>query len=184
MSGALVANAQTRNTSTTKPVSEADELAIRSVENVHGTAGPFAVAGYRMGARAMEELGLLKGSFAVGVSHDAPAEVQWSCIVDGLQAATGASLGKLNLRMNVVDSPSAVRSVVINKESGAQVVFHLQDGFLKRFLNVPVPDLAAAGKQAMGLKDDEIFTVEIVGAKPKRPNPFKRNSDKNQAVSN
>src|SRR5262245_34261564 len=66
---------------------------------VHGGAGPFAVAGYRIGERALKELNLPRGSFSLEVIHKTPSEVQWSCIADGAQAATGASPGKLNLRL-------------------------------------------------------------------------------------
>lgn len=147
------------------------ERAARETAAIHGAAGPFAVAGYRIGARAMRELGALKGGFGVDVLHEAPAEVQWSCVVDGLQAATGASLGKLNLRLTTAPA-DRVRSVVTDRESGARLVFRLKDSFLKRFFNVPVPDLEAAGREALKLSDDEIFSVEVA-AEGTRKNPFR-----------
>lgn len=165
-----VATAQTKSGATMS----ADDYAVQSVEAIHGTAGPFAVAGYRMGRRALDELGLLKGSFALDVQHEAPAEVQWSCIVDGLQAATGASLGKLNLHMSVVRDQNAVRSYVVNRENGGKILFRLQDSFLKRFLNVPVKDLSAAGRVAQSLSDDEIFSLEVVASPTAPASPFKR----------
>lgn len=154
-------------------VGRADEMAVRSVEMIHGVAGPFAVAGYRMGRRAMDELGLLKGSFTLEVRHRAPAEVQWSCVVDGLQAATGASLGKLNLSLTQIADPKQVQSVVINRQTGERITFTLSDAFLKRFFNVPVPNLSAAGQEAIKLKDEEIFRVEALDKKPSG-SPFKR----------
>lgn len=95
------------------------------------------MAGYRMGARALKELKLKRGGFNFEVTHEAPAEVQWSCVVDGLQAATGASLGKLNLRMLKVDSPNQLRSVVTNRETKQSLMFKLRESFISRFLNLP-----------------------------------------------
>lgn len=133
---------------------------MEEVRQVHGGAGPFAVAGYRMGERALKELKLKRGGFDFEVTHETPTEVQWSCIIDGLQAATGASLGKLNLRMLKVDSPNQLRSIVINRETKQSVTFKLRESFIKRFLNLPHEKLEAAGAEVLKLPDDEIFDIE------------------------
>lgn len=57
-----------------------DNNVLNQVAAIHEGAGPFAVAGYRMGLRALQELGVDRGSFSVDVTHETPAEVQWSCI--------------------------------------------------------------------------------------------------------
>jgi formylmethanofuran dehydrogenase subunit E len=72
---------------------------LNHVREVHGEAGPWAVAGYRIGERALKELSVPRHSFGLLVLHRAPAEVQYSCVTDGLMAATGASPGKLNLKL-------------------------------------------------------------------------------------
>ena len=69
------------------------------VREIHGAAGPWAVAGYRIGERALQELHLPRHNFSLRVVHRCPAQVQYSCMADGLQAATGASPGKLNLKV-------------------------------------------------------------------------------------
>ncbi|MEO9142649.1 MAG: FmdE family protein, partial [Polyangiaceae bacterium] len=81
--------------SATAPASSADDEALDRVIAIHGGAGPWVVAGYRMGLYA--ELGLPRGSFDLVVTHFAPQKVQYSCIADGAAAATGASMGRLNL---------------------------------------------------------------------------------------
>src|SRR5215210_7102883 len=63
-----------------------------AVAAVHGEAGPWAVAGWRMAKYAMKELG-----DDLTVKHESPRAVQLSCIADGAQAATKTSVGKLNL---------------------------------------------------------------------------------------
>jgi hypothetical protein len=42
-----------------------------------------------MGERALDDLAVQRGSFALDVTHRKPFKVQYSCIADGWQAATG-----------------------------------------------------------------------------------------------
>lgn len=133
-----------------------DPPAITRTALVHGMAGPFAVAGYRMGAAALTKLGLRRGSMDVDVTHYSPPEVQWSCVIDGLQAATGASLGKMNLHR--VDSKETY-SVVKNKKTGQTLRFDLQQSLIQQNLNLPYDKLAEAGKKVAKLTDAEIFRV-------------------------
>lgn len=136
----------------------ADGLA--RVAAIHGAAGPFAVAGYRMGQRALQVLGLPAGSFDLEVVHASPAEVQWSCIADGAQAATGASAGKLNLRLT--EAPRAhMKTEFRRRSTGKTVTFRLTPRFEQRYLDLPPARLAAAGVEIMRLSDDDIFTVDL-----------------------
>jgi formylmethanofuran dehydrogenase subunit E len=137
----------------------ATETALARVAAIHGAAGPFAVAGYRVGERALRELGLAAGTFDLDVLHESPAQVQWSCIADGVQAATGASAGKLNLHLREVEQ-ARMRTVVSQKSTGRTLVFHLNPNFARRFLDRPRAELPRAGGEVMALPDDEIFSVE------------------------
>jgi hypothetical protein len=87
------------------------------VAEFHGAAGVFAVAGYRIGVRALSELHEKRGSFSLDVTHRTPFEVQWSCIADGIQAATGVSVGKLNLHLVQV-MRDQLETVIRDKQSG------------------------------------------------------------------
>jgi formylmethanofuran dehydrogenase subunit E len=70
-----------------------EDAELATVAAIHGGAGPWVVAGYRMGEYAMKQLGLDRYSFDLEVQHHTPHKVQYSCIADGAAAATGASLG-------------------------------------------------------------------------------------------
>lgn len=125
---------------------------------IHGGVGPFAVAGYRMGEAALQKLKQPRGSFDLEVIHYAPRAVQWACIIDGLQAATGTSLGKLNLKL--VEVPRAqLHSVVRHRPSGQSVTLHLTPAFLRNFLNVPPKQLAEAGYQVSTWDNEKIFRL-------------------------
>lgn len=62
------------------PASAPQTECLARVKEVHGAAGPWAVAGYRIGAYSLKELGLPRHSFQLLVTHRAPAQVQYSCI--------------------------------------------------------------------------------------------------------
>ena len=64
----------------------------------HGHLGPWATAGARLGMAGLREVGA-KGYFDVQVLCEGPfVKPPRSCFLDGLQVATGATLGKRNLR--------------------------------------------------------------------------------------
>ena len=126
------------------------------VKEVHGAAGPWAVAGYRMGERALKELGLPRHSFALLVVHRCPAEVQYSCIADGLQAATGASPGKLNLRVETAGRDE-LSTVVRDTKSGRTLRFTLLPAFTRSVTDLPSDRLEAEGRRVATLPEGEIF---------------------------
>lgn len=123
---------------------------------MHGGHGPFAVAGYRMGEFALRELGLSRGSFNLEVVHFTPQSVQYSCIADGAAAATGASLGKLNLALAEA-APDRTRTTYRNRATGRAVTLGLTPDFLARYSDVPRAKLGDAGAEVMGLPDPAIF---------------------------
>ena len=80
-----------------------DPAWLATVVQFHGHLGPAVVAGARMGMiglRAVEA----KGYFDVDVTCEGPfAKPPQSCFLDGIQVATGASLGKRNLQWTPAD---------------------------------------------------------------------------------
>ncbi|MCL2711318.1 MAG: formylmethanofuran dehydrogenase subunit E family protein [Planctomycetaceae bacterium] len=69
----------------------------------HGHLGPAIIFGCRVGAAALDALGA-KGYFDVEITAQGPfAEPPKSCVLDGLQLSTGATLGKRNLHVVVQD---------------------------------------------------------------------------------
>jgi formylmethanofuran dehydrogenase subunit E len=128
------------------------------VKEVHGATGPWAVAGYRIGERALRELGLPRQSHELEVIHRSPAEVQYSCIADGVQAATGASPGKLNLRMEQA-TREELRTVIRDKQSGRSLTFTLKPAFARSMSDLPMQRLESEGRRVAAMPDDAIFEV-------------------------
>ena len=134
------------------------EAKLDAVAAVHGDAGAWAVAGYRMGEFALKTLGLKRGEFALVVEHSSPKEVRYSCIADGAQAATGATLGRLQLSLAEVKAEK-LQTVFRNKTTGQTVTLRPTAAFMKRFMEVPREKAREAGKQAMTLPDADVFEV-------------------------
>ena len=138
----------------------ADDLEARldQVAAVHGGAGPFAVAGYRMALYALKVLVLEPGSFDLEVEHRSPKAVQYACIADGAQAATRVSVGKLSLRW--VEAPiEATETVYLKRSTGQKVVLKPAASFLKAFSNLPMEKSRENGRKVLALPDSQIFEV-------------------------
>jgi formylmethanofuran dehydrogenase subunit E len=134
------------------------EAELAAITQVHGGAGPWVVAGYRMGEYALKRLGLPRGSFDLEVVHHSPHEVQYSCVADGASTATGASLGKLNL--SLVDATAGGTHTLYRRRSTGQAVdLRVTRAFAARYLDVPRERLARAGREVITLPDEDIFTV-------------------------
>ena len=74
-----------------------DPAWLAQVVQVHGHLGPSAVVGARMGMIALLAVDA-KGYFDVEVTCAGPlAKPPQSCFLDGIQAATGATMGKRSL---------------------------------------------------------------------------------------
>ena len=145
---------------TDQPANEAPRASecLARVRAIHGAAGPWAVAGYRVGERALSELKLPRHSFSLMVVHRCPAQVQYSCVADGLQAATGASPGKLNLRVEAAPAEH-LSTTVEDSKTGRRLTFTLLPAFVHSIKDLPYDRLEEAGRRVASLPDDEIFHV-------------------------
>jgi formylmethanofuran dehydrogenase subunit E len=128
------------------------------VKEAHGAAGPWAVAGYRIGERALKDLGLPRHSHDLEVVHRCPLQVQYSCMADGRSAATGASPGKLNLRIE--ETPTAgLKTLVHDRERNRSLTFTLKTEFVKAIADIPFDRLEVEGRKVASLPDSSIFSV-------------------------
>jgi formylmethanofuran dehydrogenase subunit E len=143
---------------------DADEATLAAVRSIHGEASPWVVAGYRMGVYALTRLKLPRGHADLEVIHYSPHEVQYASIADGASAATGATLGHLNLRLEEVDQDQT-RTTYRNRVSGSAITLQATPEFSARYTNVAAPQLAAAGRDALHLADAVIFK-EVTATSP------------------
>jgi formylmethanofuran dehydrogenase subunit E len=71
-----------------------DEL--QQLKEFHGHLGPFVVIGYLAGTRALEKLAARK-YFGMSARVECEPRPPQSCLADGVQFATGCTLGKGNI---------------------------------------------------------------------------------------
>ena len=137
----------------------------------HGHLGPGLVFSCLVGKAGLEAVGA-QGYFDVEVTAYGPlAEPPESCVLDGLQLATGATLGKRNI--NVVEAEEYV-FVVKNRRTDDTVeirptpfVLELLPPFSTNNLPAGEPqDLMqhaeAVGRRMLGMSRDELMVVEMV----------------------
>jgi formylmethanofuran dehydrogenase subunit E len=126
------------------------------VAAIHGAPGPWAVAGYRMGRYALAKLGLSPGSFDLEVTHRTPQQVMYSCIADGAAAATGASAGKLNLKL-VDGRPEDVETTYRHKSTGRAITLRPTAKFRARFADAPRERAREFGREVLRWPDRDVF---------------------------
>ncbi|MCG3173090.1 MAG: hypothetical protein GMKNLPBB_01267 [Myxococcota bacterium] len=126
------------------------------VASVHGEAGPWAVAGYRMGEYALQKLGARRLDMDVEVTHISPREVKYSCIGDGAAAATGASPGKLNFFLSEGKAEDLATRFHL-KSGGKTIVLRPTDAFRRRYGVMKKEDARKLGAEVLALSDNEIF---------------------------
>ncbi|MFO8132400.1 MAG: formylmethanofuran dehydrogenase subunit E family protein [Thermoplasmatota archaeon] len=78
---------------------------LKCIKQFHGHLGPYAVIGYRMGLLANQRLG--DDPFAKQAVAQTGITPPVSCIVDGIQLASGCTLGKGNIAVHGDGQPAA-----------------------------------------------------------------------------
>jgi formylmethanofuran dehydrogenase subunit E len=126
------------------------------VAAIHGAPGPWAVAGYRMGKYALAKLGLGAGTFDLEIAHHTPKQVMYSCIADGAAAATGASVGKLNLAL-IESRAEDVATTYRRKSTGQAVTLRPAAKFRARFADTPREHARDFGREVLRLPDSDVF---------------------------
>ena len=106
----------------------------------------------------MKDLGLPRHSFQLLAIHRAPAEIRYSCVSNGLQAATGASPGKLNLKVEVVPV-QPLSTAIEDRKSRRKLIFTLRPKFARVIRDLPFERPEAEDRRVAALPDDDIFTV-------------------------
>jgi len=147
------------------PKAEESE-AVREVRFVHGAPehgvpGPWALTAYRIGKDALKRFGVTRDrSWEIVVTHKAPKTVRYTCMLDGLLAATGCSPGKMNLVHETVEGEEQLETIIVHKPSGKKLVYKLTKTLRDKIRDVDQAGFPAAAKALDAMKDDEVFTVE------------------------
>jgi uncharacterized GH25 family protein len=126
----------------------------------HGVPGPWALAGYRIGAHALKRLGLgREQAFEIEVIHRAVPSVRYTCMADGVMAATGVSPGKMNVSIEKVSAEDEIEMAVTHRKTKRQLVYRLTPTFRDRFRETDFADFPRAATALEATGDAEIFSV-------------------------
>lgn len=101
----------------------ADDDLKACLRSFHGHVGPYVVAGFRLGRAALSRLGANK-YFRIKAEVWCPDQPPPSCALDGIQLATGCTLGKQNIRH--YPAPEGVRLRLTNLDNGHHVTLRLR----------------------------------------------------------
>ena len=130
--------------------------ALHTIDAIHGGSGPWVVAGYKMGDYALHALGVPRGSPDIEVVHFSPTQPEYACVVDGVAAATGASLGKLNLGR--VEAPLAeMRTTYQRRSNGQEITLRVRPSFAERYRDVPREQLNERGREVLEMPNEDVF---------------------------
>ena len=99
-----------------------------TLRRFHGHLGPWLALGARIGTHAFERLSF-RPHFGVQVRVTGPLRRPITCMLDGLQWGTGATLGK----GNIVADQAGRLSVEIVKEDGPGLRYAVRDDVEGRF---------------------------------------------------
>jgi len=149
------------------PTAQEVETCLSRVLDYHGHLGPWAVIGYRVGERALRESGLHRSSKDLVIVHYCPEAVQYTCMLDGLHAATGASIGKLTLKHEVVPA-GQLRTVVVDREHGRRYQFTVNPELVSAILNLDHEHQISEARRVAALADEKLFRVSIDPEKGQR----------------
>jgi formylmethanofuran dehydrogenase subunit E len=138
---------------------------IATILDAHGHVGPWAVVGYRMGERALKELHLPRHSKSLSVVHHTPLEFKFTCAADGVMAVTGATPGKMNIRLEECPLPE-LRTVVTDRSTGRVLTFRIRPERARELAGVTPEQLDAMSKRFAELPDDAVFTIEETRVAP------------------
>lgn len=128
-------------------------LSIEEAARLHGHLGPWLVLGYRIGLRALEILEARHSDLLC--TAYLPLKTPYTCALDGIQASTGCTLGKLNLKVNEYPE-SDINFVFERKDNRKKVVFKLKEGvptFLRELIDKLGVEEAAKKVLSMNLQE-------------------------------
>ncbi len=101
-------------------------LSLDEAAKLHGHKGPWLVLGYKAGLRANEVL-------KPNTEHDlfcrayTPLKTPYTCALDGIQASTRCTLGKLSIEV-VKSEVNEIKFVFLDKRTGRKLEVKLKEG--------------------------------------------------------
>jgi len=136
---------------------------LKKAAEFHGHLGPFLTIGVRMGLLAKQTLksnGFSDLSVTVNTGNKPPL----SCVVDGIQVATGCTLGKGNITVTNLSELSAVfhaKHKVIRVKMKTEVFQSLK----RKLLDGAPEKMEETARKISSIPDAKLFSIEELAKK-------------------
>jgi formylmethanofuran dehydrogenase subunit E len=104
------------------------KISLNEAVNFHGHLGPYLVLGLRAGEIALKKLNCKK-YFGLDVKVWGANQKPKSCLVDGLQLATGATYGKGNIQKA---GGAAIKIQACNRDNHQIIILTLKDEIVRK----------------------------------------------------
>lgn len=115
-------------------MNDSSRLTLEEAVKLHGHKGPWLIIGYKAGLRACDVL-KPKNPFSLFCIIYTPIEVPYTCAVDGIQAATQCTIGKLNIELKGSDVKN-IRYIFIDRMSGRKLEIRLKRNIVRLIMNI------------------------------------------------
>jgi formylmethanofuran dehydrogenase subunit E len=134
---------------------------IKKAADFHGHFGPFLVMGVRLGLIGVRELGVKGNDEMLRVTVMLKYSVPFSCVLDGIQVATGCTIGNKKLRLRN-SSGIAAKFELQDKERLTVIVNPTAFVRLKSELlseNVPPEEVRNLAQLVASMSEEELFII-------------------------
>jgi len=135
---------------------------LKEAGGFHGHVGPFLVIGVRAGLVGLMKLGIEKGDPKLAATVMLKNSIPFSCILDGVQIATGCTVG--NKRLRLEDSSSV--AIRFENKNGKQVEIEVNSTTLNKLIeqlsaeNVEAEEVRRLGYIMASIDEHELFRVK------------------------
>ena len=132
-------------------------LTAEELERFHGHLGPLVALGARIGEHAVVERKIPR-YFGLTVRVECGPKPPVTCIIDGLQRSTGATMGKKNILHIPADK---IKVTITENESGQCVIYTIKPSIkelLQRWEDEGL-DVEERGHRIFRMKAEDLFDI-------------------------
>ena len=123
---------------------------LKKAIDFHGHLGPYLVLGIQMGNLAIDRL-KCKRHFGIRTEVKGAVNKPKSCLIDGIQVATGCTYGKGNIQK---EEGSRIQAIFQNLQNNKKIKLFLKQDLIKKLDSLK------------GYKDSELFALELFASEP------------------
>ncbi|MEM3445824.1 MAG: formylmethanofuran dehydrogenase subunit E family protein [Candidatus Korarchaeum sp.] len=134
-------------------------LSLEDAVRMHGHRGPWLVLGYRAGLRALELL-RPEDEHELSCTIRCPVRTPYTCSVDGIQASTGCTTGKMSLRVEEHDD---IEFLFLSRRKNLKLRLKLREGIRELIEEMSSREgLGSASAYVEGAELGELFEEAVM----------------------